>query len=232
MQEAAALVDGLLVGIDFLDVLQLRAGICQKIVVDLQPEGAHNVEIVLDHQVINLGNRAGGGVFNGQNAILAEPLVNGLEHAVKGLEVQDHGIGKDFFTGQLRISTLHALTGHHGGLREEVWGILNGLGNSLIELPGAAAELALVAATQFKEHGIQGSGVVCHVRPGLFCYILQFFPLPGGHQNGQAICFLILCHLGAEFHPAAEQLHQLIIDIVNLVSEFCKIHGLSLLSVK
>ena len=100
------MIDGLLVGINFLDILQLGSGICQQVVVDFQPESPCNVEIVLDHQIVNLGDRPGG--------------------------------------------SLHSLTGHHGGLGEELGSRIDGLGNGVIQSLTAAEELALVAAAQLK----------------------------------------------------------------------------------
>ena len=49
VQEAAALADGLLMGVDFPDVLQLCPGSRQQIVVDFQAEAPDNVEIMLQH---------------------------------------------------------------------------------------------------------------------------------------------------------------------------------------
>ena len=93
------MIDGLLVRIDFLNILQLGSGICQQVVVNFQPESPCNVEIVLDHQIVNLGDRPGGGIFDGQDAVLAQPLINGLKYPVKGFKIHDHRIGKDFFAG-------------------------------------------------------------------------------------------------------------------------------------
>ena len=48
-QVLAALVDGLLVGIDLPNVRKRCPGIDQKVMIYLQPEAADNGEIVLDH---------------------------------------------------------------------------------------------------------------------------------------------------------------------------------------
>lgn len=73
VEEVAALVDGLLVGIHFLDIGEVRAGINQKIVVDFQPEGADDGEIVLDHQVVHLVHGTGGGIFDGRMPYCTAP---------------------------------------------------------------------------------------------------------------------------------------------------------------
>ena len=46
-KEGGALADGLLVGVDLADVLELRARVGQQVVVHLQADGADDVEVVL-----------------------------------------------------------------------------------------------------------------------------------------------------------------------------------------
>ena len=69
-EELRALVDRLLVGKDLVDLL--RAGLGQQAVVDLHAHGAHDVEVVLQHPVIDLPDGTGGAVFDGQDAVAAE----------------------------------------------------------------------------------------------------------------------------------------------------------------
>ena len=106
MEEVATLVDGLLVGVDLLDIGEVGAGINQKIVVDFQPEGADDGEVMLDHQVVHLVHGTGGGILDGQNAVLAQPLIDGTEHGLKGLEVHNKGIFKNLLTGFKYIGEL------------------------------------------------------------------------------------------------------------------------------
>ena len=42
------MIDRLLVTVNFLNGSQIRAGICQQIVINLQPEGAHDGELMVD----------------------------------------------------------------------------------------------------------------------------------------------------------------------------------------
>ena len=116
------------------------------------------------------------------------------------------------------IGSLHPLTGHHGGLGEELGSRIDGLGNGVIQSLTAAEELALVAAAQLKQHCIKGAGVACHFRSCLLRHILELFPLPGGHEDGQALLFFILGYLSGDVHPLAEELYQLIVDFIDLAA--------------
>ena len=220
MQEAAALIDGLLMGIDFPNILQFCPRCSQQVVVHLQPEGADNVEIVLDHQIVHLGHRACGGILNGQDTILAQPLLDGLEDPVKSLEIENHGIFDDLFAGKLGVGPFNALAGYLGLLREELGCLLNGLADLLIKGAVAAVALGLIAAAQLEEHGVQRSRVGGHFRAGLLRHVLKLFPLPGGHENGQIVGLFVVCYLGGNVHAAAKQLDDFVINFVNLASQF------------
>ena len=80
-------MDGLFVGIDFFDVGKLCAVVDQQIVVDLQPEGPNDGEIVFDHQIINFFHRTCGRILDRQNAVLTQTLLNRKKNAVPGLTV-------------------------------------------------------------------------------------------------------------------------------------------------
>ena len=220
MKKVAALADGLLVGVNGLNVRKGGTGVCQQIVVDFQPEGADDREIVPDHQIIDLGHGAGGRVFDGEDAVLAHALLDGVEHRVEALEVHDEGRLEDFLAGNLGISPLYALAGHDGVLGEQLGGVLNGLGNGLIQRADLPVALALVAAAQLEKHGVEHPGVVFHFRPCHLCHLLENGPLPGGDENGKIICLFVVSHLGGQIHSGAEQPHQLLIDSVNFLADF------------
>ena len=59
---------------DLLDILQLRAWLCQQAMIDLESEAANNREAIFAHQVIDLSHRAIGAVFNGQYTIAAKAI--------------------------------------------------------------------------------------------------------------------------------------------------------------
>ncbi len=188
--------------------------------VDFQPEGADDIEIVPDHQIVDLGHGTGGGVFNGEDAILAHALLDGVEHRVEALEIHNEGRLENFLAGNLGIGTLHALTGHDGVLREELGGALDGLGNGLIQGTQLSVALALVAPAQLEEHGVEHPGVVFHIRVCQLRYPLEDGTLPGGDENGQVICLFVVGHLGGQIHSGAEQPHQLPVDSVDFLADF------------
>ena len=64
--KAGALGDSLAVAIDLVHVGELGAGFDEQIVVDLETQRAHDMEIELGEQVVDGVNRAGGGVLDGQ----------------------------------------------------------------------------------------------------------------------------------------------------------------------
>ena len=59
LQEGRALTDGLLVAVDVADLGDLRALVREQAVVHLHAGGAHDVELVLVHEVEDLVHRAG-----------------------------------------------------------------------------------------------------------------------------------------------------------------------------
>ena len=132
MQEITALINCLFMRIDGLNILQGSTWIHQKIMIDFQPECTDNGEVVPDHKIINLGNGSCGGVFNGENSILANSLFNGRENIFKTLEVLDIRTFENLFTGNLGVSAFHALAGHNGILREQLWCGLDGILNPAI----------------------------------------------------------------------------------------------------
>ena len=182
-------------GIDGLDIRKRSAGIGQKIVVNLQPEGADDGEIVPDHEIVDLGDGTGGRVFDRQNAVLTHTLLNGVEDPVKVFEVHNEGAFEDFFTGNLGVSALNTLTGHNGGLGEKLRRFVDGFGNRLVKLAHFSVSLALVAAAQLEEHGVQHPGIVFHFRACHFRNLLQDSPLPGGNKNRQIVGLFIVGNL-------------------------------------
>ena len=173
---------------------------------------------MLDHQVVHLVHGTGGGVFNGQNAVLAQSLIDGAEHGLEGLEVHNEGIFENLFAGNLGISALHALTGDHGRLGEELRRILNRLGNALIKGAEFPVALGLIASAQLEQHGVQNPGVIGHFGAGLFRHVLELHPLPGGLKNRQIVGLFVVRNLGGDVHPLTEQANQLIVNFVDFTA--------------
>ena len=82
-------------------------------VVDAQFHAAHDGKAEFFHQIVDLVDRAGRAVFDGQNAIAAHPLVYRVKDRLECFKIHDAGQTKQFFAGSLGIGALHALAGHN-----------------------------------------------------------------------------------------------------------------------
>ena len=221
VQELGALADGLGMGEDLLDVAHLSALLGHQVVVDLQPGGADDLEAaVAQHQVIDLFHRTGGAVFQGQHRIVAEAVLNGAEHALEGLEIHHLGVFEELLAGQLGVSALHALTSHGGRGGEQGLGVGNGPLDVLPQGGGLGVERALIAAADLKEHGPQGVAILLHLRGQLGHDVGQLLPLAGGVQGGQALALLLQADLPDHVHALGEILQQVVVDGVDLRSQF------------
>ena len=69
----------------------------------------------------------------GGDTVLAEALVDSLENAFKILEIHNEGILENLFTGDLGISALYTLTGHHRCLGNQLGCLLNGFHDAIVQ---------------------------------------------------------------------------------------------------
>ena len=114
-----ALGDGLLVAVDDADVLPPRAGVHEEVVVDPEPAGADDVKVVAHHEVIDVRHRSCGGVLDGNDAKLAESLLDRAEHPLEGVEEADLRVAEELVDGNLLIGPLHSLACDKGLLRKD-----------------------------------------------------------------------------------------------------------------
>ena len=80
--------------VDLAHVLQLGSGLDEQVVVDLETQRAHDMEVELGEQVVDSVDRAGGGVLDGQHAKLAEAVAHGAHNAFEGLKNAMSGTSK------------------------------------------------------------------------------------------------------------------------------------------
>ena len=118
-QVSAALADCLFVRKHFLHILQAHAVLCKKRMAHAKLDAAHDVELVVAHQIIHLRNGAIGTVFNGQYAVFAHAALHCLKHTVKMPEIHDARHGEQLIACLLGICALHALAGDDPLLREQ-----------------------------------------------------------------------------------------------------------------
>lgn len=96
--------------------------------------------------------------------------------------------------------------------------MLDGLGNAFVKGAELPVALGLVTAAQLEQHGVQNPGVIGHFGAGLFCHVLELYPLPGGLKNRQIVGLFVVRNLGGDVHPLAEQANQLIVNFVDFTA--------------
>ena len=101
-------------GIDFADVLESCAVICEKLVGDPELIVSYDMELVAYHEVVDLCDGTEGTVLDGEDAELAKSGFDCLEYAVESPEIHDVCVTEDLVCGYLRVSALNALAGDHG----------------------------------------------------------------------------------------------------------------------
>ena len=135
-------------GINLADVGKLCAGTDKQTVVDLEPRAADDGKFVLEHQVVDLVDRACRAVFQRNDAVLAKTLLDCREDRLKVREIQNVRRLEELFAGNLRVCALHTLAGDHRFGREEIGGLLDGSGDFFGKLRVVAEQPVLVRAAQ------------------------------------------------------------------------------------
>ena len=174
--------------VDLAYVCELGAGLDEQVVIDLEAQRTHDVEVELGKQVVDGVDRAGGGVLDGQHAKLAEAVAHGAHDALEGLKERDVGHVEELARGDLAIGTFHALAGNGGRLREgRVGGCSRGVGllrdGDALELVDVALLLGLAHAHEETKQG-DGLGLVALGRAA--GEVGEFGALAGGVEDGLA----------------------------------------------
>ena len=201
LQKLAALAQALVVGDDFSDILQSGAGVGQQSVVHLELDAAYNMEIVLLHQVVDRRHRAGGAIFDGQDAIAAKALPHRLEHPLKLVEIQDGGQRKQLVAGLLGIGALYPLDGHRRLGWKELGRFFQGQPDALLQLRALAESLVLAAAAQVEKGVPQHAGILLVGLAHNLGDPGQHLALPAAVQHRQIVIFFIARHSQRRIHP-------------------------------
>ena len=188
LDKAGTLGNGLAVAVDLAYVRELGAGLDEQVVIDLEAQRAHDMEVELCEQVVDGVNRAGGGVLDGQHAKLAEAVAHGAHDALEGLEERDVGHVKELARGDLAVGAFDALAGNGGRLREgRVGGCSRGVGllrdGNALEFVDVALLLGLAHAHEETEQG-DGLGLVALGRAA--GEVVELGALTGGVEDGLA----------------------------------------------
>ena len=183
---------------------------------DLQLQTAHDLAVVLFHQVVDLGDGPGGGVLDGQDAVAAHAVLHRPEHAVKATEVEDLGQGEHLVAGDLGVGPLRPLTGHHSPGGEFAAALHRGQ-NILAQLRLAGIQTVfLVVPAQLQQGGVEDFGVLLELLAARARDPVEDVPLPVGRQDGGVVLLLVVRHVLDGFHALLEQRRQLIVDLVQL----------------
>ena len=148
-------------GIDFLNPLKLHALFGKERVVDAQLHAAYDGEAEFFHQIVDLVDRAGRAVLDGQNAIAAHPLVYRVKDCLKCLKIHDAGQAKQFFAGRLGIGAFHALAGHHRLGGHLCGRILQRRLHLFLQGGIPVHKLALIGAGKVEKRVEKNAGIAC-----------------------------------------------------------------------
>ena len=188
LDKAGALGDCLAMAVDLAHVCELGAGLDEQVMIDLEAQRAHDVEVELGEQVVDGVDRAGGGVFDGQHAKLAKAVAHGTHDALEGLEERDIGYVEELARGDLAVGAFDALAGDAGRLGEKrVKGCSRGVGllrhRDALELVDVALLLGLAHAHEETKQG-DGLGLVALGRAA--GEVVEFGALASGVEDGLA----------------------------------------------
>ena len=106
--------------VDVAHVADAGAGLGQQVVVDLEAQCAHAVEVVPHHQVVYLVDGSRGRVLDRQHAIAARAIDDRCEDLLPRLVIGDVGAAEEPVGRGLGVGTFDALAGDLGRGWEEV----------------------------------------------------------------------------------------------------------------
>ena len=218
VQEPLALKQALLVGIDVGDGVQRGPRQGHEAVLHLHRGLPHHVTFVLGEQVVDLPDSPGGAVLDGQDGVVRPPLPQGQEAVLKLLQSGGVCRGAEEVQGGLLAVRPRLPLVHHPGGGYGPAGIVPGLlpAQDAGVVRPLAHQIPLLPPGQGHHRLVQGDDGGAQLLPRQLPLVLEHLPLPGLVQHRDAPLPLVLAHPGRHVHPAAEQLHHLPVDGVNL----------------
>ena len=216
LQKFGALLQRLSVRDNLANFGQLYARQGQQTVIYAQADAADDGEIVLLHEVVHRVDRACRAVFQRQNAVLAQALLDGGEDLVKCRAEEYARMLEQLVAGLLRIRTLNALAGNGCCGREELRRLLQRRFEKRRKRRLFVQQIALIAAAEGEQQPVEAHGLLLQIlRRGLYD-LRELFALPPGVQNRQAVRFFIRRDPRSRLHPLGKQLQKLRVDPVDL----------------
>ena len=176
---------------DLANFGQLYARQGQQAVIYAQADAADDGEVVLLHEVIHRVDRACRAVFQRQNAVLAQALLDGGENLVKCCAEEHARMLEEFIAGLLRIRALNALAGNGCCGREQLRRLLQRCFEKRRKRCFFVQQIALVATAEGEQQPVEAHGLLLQIlRRGLYD-LRELFALPPSVQNRQAVRFFI-----------------------------------------
>ena len=231
LDEGSALVDGLLMAVDVMNLVDGRPGLGKQVVVDLHARGAHDVEVVLHHEVIDLVHGTRRRVLDGKHPIAREVRLDGAKDSLEGLEVRDERVLEDVVGGKLGVGALDALAGNVRVAGKEVGGLLA----RLVDLRQnhwrmvCGETLPLACARRLHEELEEDLGVGPHVLWGPVREGRHVLSLARAVEHGQVVGALVGGHALRAVHAALEEVEDGAVYVVNLMTDVREVfHGANL----
>ncbi|MPM59280.1 hypothetical protein SDC9_106120 [bioreactor metagenome] len=223
VQKVPALADGLGMGVNFRQLLQLCAGETQQLVADAKAGAAHNGQVPPLKQIVHRTDRAVGAVFNGEYSKLAKARLHGGDHRLKAFHIDNVPPGQQPVAGGLGVSALHTLTGDKTRLGEDL--IPSGERGAHLcrHLRRRVDQLRLPRPGELEQCGKQVIGVALLVS-GFRRDPCQNLPLPRAVGNGQSLCALGGGNILRERHALQKKLQQFLVHRVNFFPNLRKFH--------
>ena len=225
LQKFGALLQCLTMRNDLADLGRLHARQGKQTVIYAQADAANNREVVLLHEVVHRIDRTCCAVFQRQNAVLAQALLDGGENLVKCCAEEHARMLEEFIAGLLRIRAFDALAGDSCCGREQLRRLLQRCFEKRRKRCFFVQQIALVAAAEREQQPVEAHGLLLQIlRRGLYD-LRQLLALPPSVQNRQAVRFFIRRDPRSRLHPLGKQLQKLRVDPVDLCSVIRKFHS-------
>ena len=218
-QKSPRLADRLLMGVDVADIVERGPMLREHIVVDLDAGAAHDREVVLHHEVVDLVHRACGRVLDREHAELAEALLDCTEDAVEGIEIGDRRVLEDAVGCDLGIGAFDALAGDIGGLREELGLVCDRIRDLRADIAHDTEIVVFLRTRRLHEEAHEDLRIVAVLVGHLLRDACQLLALAGTVEDRQAVRALVCSHLIGALHALLEELHDAGIDAVEVLAD-------------
>ena len=191
---------------------------------DLQLDAAHDVEVVLFHEVVHGVDAAHRAVLDGEDAVVAQPLFHRLEHP---LEIAEEGDVRDLeqlVRGDGGVAPFHALTCDGRGDGEISLALHERASELVGEGSGGRDQPALIGTRGLHNclkhtFKIDFLLVIC-----LFRHFGDDFLFACGVEDGGVGLCLFLADEAHGVLPFKVERRDLVVDVVDPVSQFFKRH--------